>query len=178
MINQAEHDIEHWIFGQSVPISSLSSVCLSTSVAVYLNLFLLNINLFVCPFFSASSALLLQFEYLMSALPLVTMHYFSALLRAHWLLSLPLTLPGLRPEADTVSHTAVSHPLLCSISFFILPPDISVYTVINCTVSCLSDNPTFNFSLILEAEVPGAAELCIIIQTKCKKHNLVKCNEL
>lgn len=75
-------------------------------------------------FLCLSSALLLQFEYLMSALPLVTMHYFSALLRAHWLLSLPLTLPGLRPKTDTVSHTAVSHPcsLLHQFLFFVLPP--------------------------------------------------------
>lgn len=57
----------------------------------------------------SSFALLLQYEYLMSALPLVTMHYFSALLRAHWLLSLPLTPPGLRPETDTVSDATVSH---------------------------------------------------------------------
>lgn len=61
-------------------------------------------------FLGLSSALLLQFEYLMSALPLVTMHYFSALLRAHWLLSLPLTPPGLRPETDTISNADVSHP--------------------------------------------------------------------
>ena len=65
------------------------------------------------PFLCLSSSLLLQFEYLMSALPLVTMHYFSALLRAHWLFSLPLTLPGLRPETDTISDRAVSHPSSC-----------------------------------------------------------------
>lgn len=84
----------------------LQFTCLSE-----LFLLTLSLSLFLC----LSSALLLQFEYLMSALPLVTMHYFSALLRAHWLLSLPLTLPGLRPETDTISDSAVSHPssLLC-----------------------------------------------------------------
>lgn len=133
-------------------------------------------SLSMSSFLCLSSALLLQFEYLMSALPLVTMHYFSALLRAHWLLSLPLTLPGLRPKTDTVSHTAVSHPcsLLHQFLFFVLPPDISVYTVINCTVSCLLDEPNFNFSLILEAEDPIAAELCIVMQMKYKKHDFGK----
>lgn len=64
---------------------------------------------FSLPFLFFAFTLLLPFEYLMSTLPLVTMHYFSALLRAHWLLSLPLTPPGLRPEADTVSDSTVSH---------------------------------------------------------------------
>lgn len=42
---------------------------------------------FFIPFLCPCSSLLLQFEYLMSALPLVTMHYFSAPLGAHWLFS-------------------------------------------------------------------------------------------
>lgn len=69
-------------------------------------------------FFSIFCILLLQFKYLMRALPLVTMHYFSALLRAHWLLSLPSTPPGPRPDTDTISDAAIVHPsqLFCPFS--------------------------------------------------------------
>lgn len=71
----------------------------------------------------------------MSALPLVTMHYFSALLRAHWLLSILLTQPGLGPEADTVSDTAVSHLSAASHR----PPAWHYYDTVDCQHKAASE---------------------------------------